>query len=598
LNDNNEDLILRGDTDKDFRPWRSCLGVQQIKGVVHVTPREPTGVLMEKVIHFTVRDASKLSAAQAEVIECARKLHNRWEIRIWSDPDPGQDNSEFLLKRYWSKINSGAQLADLLRLDIIYRFGGVYLDSDLKLLRPLDDLAESFDFFIASEDGYRLTNAAFGARKQSTVVRFLIDELLRVEPDWTLPPNLTTGPDFFAQHLRWRKDITVLPRESFYSYYPNYGEIDEQLRKNHRQSHGEHLWATSWKSLVPQSNIKKSDEDKSVSNASVISNAKVFAKKSIKQGAALAFKTWRRIQPFDQRYSPSPSPELVPFYHCSGELVVQTIHGFRIVVDGKDLSVTPELIFKGCYELAEENFLKRTVRGGDWVIDVGSNIGTISLLAAHMVGPFGRVFSFEPNPRATELMAKSLVMNWIHERVVQREVAVGSQRGTVPLTFVRERLGDGQVGRGVEGSTSVKSMETLGRERAAVLNVPCIRLDEEFPIDLPIKLLKIDVEGFEGDVLKGASRLLRGRCVDFIMVELLGEVAGIRWHENVQQVNKVIEYGYGVFTLNEGELLEQQDLAAAIRRGHRNIVLAAKDQYRPGHAFGPAGLRPVRLTAS
>jgi FkbM family methyltransferase len=528
---------------------------------------------MEKVIHFTVRNASELSASQAEVIECARKLHKHWEIKIWSDPDPGQDNSEFLLKRYWSKVNSGAQLADLLRLDIVYRFGGVYLDSDLKLLRPLDDLAESFDFFIASEDGYHLTNAAFGARKQSAVLRSLIDELLRAEPDWSLPPNVTTGPHFLAHHLQWRKDITILPRETFYSYYT---DIEKQARKNHRQSHGEHLWAHSWESVVPQNMINKSD------NKGIISNAKMSVKKSIKQGAALAFKTWRRIQPFDQRYSPSSGQS--PFYHCSDELVVQTVHGFRIVADGKDLSVTPELVFNGYYELREENFVKKIVRGGDWVIDVGSNIGTISLLAARVVGPFGRVFSFEPNPRTAKLMSKSLVMNWTHERVVQREVAVGSRPGMVALTFVPECLGGGQVGRGIEESTSVKSAETLGKASTTVLDVPCVCLDEEFPIDLPIKLLKIDVEGFEGDVLKGADRLLRRRCVDFIIVELLEEIAGVRWCENVQQVNKVIEYGYDVFTLNEGELLEQPDLAAAIRMRNRNIILAAREQYRPANS--------------
>jgi FkbM family methyltransferase len=530
---------------------------------------------MEKVIHFTVRNASELSATQAEVIECARKLHKHWEIKIWSDPDPTHDNSEFLLNRYWSRVNSGAQLADLLRLDIVHRFGGVYVDSDLKLLRPLDALAESFDFFIASEDGYKLTNAVFGACKQSPVLRSLIDELLRAEPDWTLEPWLTTGPSFFAQHLKWRKDITVLPRETFYSYYPHYGEIDEQARKNHRQSHGEHLWATSWIAVVPQNKLKRSDQGNGIT-----SNAKVIVKKAIKQGAALAFKTWRRIQPLDAQFSPSPGPP--PFYHCSDELVVQTIHDFRIVADGKDLRITPELVLKGYYKLAEENFLKRTVTGGDWVIDVGSNIGTISLLAAQIVGPFGRVFSFEPNPRTSKLMAKSLVMNWIHDRVVQREVAVGSQRRMVGLTFLPECLGGGQVGRSGEESAADRTVETLGDERATVFDVPCVRLDEEFPIDLPIKLLKIDVEGFEGDVLKGADRLLRRRCIDFVMVELLGEVAGARWHENVQQVNKVIEYGYDIFTADEHELVKQPDLAAAIRWGSRNIVLAARDQYRPG----------------
>ena len=90
---------------------------------------------------------------------------------------------------------------------------------------------------------------------------------------------------------------------------------------------------------------------------------------------------------------------------------MQTIYGFRITVDGKDVSLTPQLVFKGYSELPEENFLKNTVRGGDWVIDVGANIGSFSLLAAQQLGSFGRVFAYEPNPRPVKLMAKSLVMN-------------------------------------------------------------------------------------------------------------------------------------------------------------------------------------------
>ena len=69
------------------------------------------------------------------------------------------------LERYWPKANSGAQLSDLLRLDVLYKWGGVYLDGDMRLLKPLDELAERFDFFIASHDGMVPINALIGATK-------------------------------------------------------------------------------------------------------------------------------------------------------------------------------------------------------------------------------------------------------------------------------------------------------------------------------------------------------------------------------------------------------------------------------------------------
>ena len=185
---------------------------------------------MEKIIHFTVPE--NISVVETEVIARARELHPNWEIKVWRDP---VEKNDFLLEQYWEKTKSGAQFADLLRLDLLYRFGGVYVDGDLRLFRPLDSLIERFEFFIASEDGVRPTNALMGARKDSPVLRYLIDHLRTNEPDWNLPPNVTTGPDFLSHHLRWRNDVTLLPREVFYPY--NWDHVGQ--KKIHRHSYGE-----------------------------------------------------------------------------------------------------------------------------------------------------------------------------------------------------------------------------------------------------------------------------------------------------------------------------------------------------------------------
>jgi FkbM family methyltransferase len=519
---------------------------------------------MEKIIHFTT--SKNVSCLEAKVIERARELHPSWEIKVWQDP---VQKSDFLLEKYWDKTRSGAHFADLLRLDILYRYGGVYVDSDLKLFSPLDGLIEKYDFFVASEDGLRATNALIGAQRENSILRYLIDQLLKNEPDWALPPNVSTGPEFFSRHLRWRNDVTVLPRETFYPY--NWDEVGE--KNIHRHSYGEHLWVGSW--LPPEARAAALAGDNDVKGKRPIRR---WIKQCIKKYAIVGFRAWNRIELVGR---PRPAPQ-IKSYQSSSELIVQTIHGYNLLVDGSDVSLTPKLVFNGYFELPEENFIKNIVRGGDWVIDAGANIGSFSLLAAQHVGPFGRVFAYEPNPRPAMLMAKSLVMNWVHERVIQRPVALGDASGTVELIFVEDRLGDGRIGRrDITGTTFAQTLKTLVAVSPSKLNIPCVRLDDEFPVDLPIKLLKVDVEGYEAKVLAGAERLLRHRCVDYVIMETMEDVAGGLWEETLKQAQMVIDYGYAVCTLtDDGALTEQKDLAAAIGTKLGNIVLVAQEQYR------------------
>ena len=116
-----------------------------------------------KIIHFTIPKSP--SADQLKAIEVARELHPGWKIEVWQDP---LDRGAFRLSKYWEKTNSGAQLADLIRLEVVLLHGGFYLDSDIMLRKSLDAL-RVYPFVIASEDGKVLTNAFFGAVPQSPV---------------------------------------------------------------------------------------------------------------------------------------------------------------------------------------------------------------------------------------------------------------------------------------------------------------------------------------------------------------------------------------------------------------------------------------------
>jgi len=142
---------------------------------------------------------------------------------------------------------------------------------------------------------------------------------------------------------------------------------------------------------------------------------------------------------------------------------------------------------------AEESVVRELVSSGGCVVDVGANVGTITLCAAKAVGPSGRVWAFEPNPRSFAALLDNLKINNV-DNVLALQLAVGDRDEPVAMTDER---GDDQ-----------NRVEPAGD-----IEVSARRLDEILPPDIQIELLKIDVEGFEFAVLKGARRALRSTMV-------------------------------------------------------------------------------------
>jgi len=502
---------------------------------------------MEKIIHFTL--PAKATPTQLEVVAAARDRHPGWELRVWQDPVP---TDGFLLQKYHSKVNSGAQLADLIRLDVVHLQGGIYLDSDIHLARPLDRLLD-LDHFACSEDGKNLTNAAFGATRGHPLVRQLIENLLAGEPDWTQPPNETTGPELFSRVLRWWPGLVVLPRDTFYPY--NWNETE---RPPLVTTLGVHRWAASW---------KDKPHDQPAPSAPVTDEpwAKAFARRVLQRVVEAATN--------EVRANAMPTPAR---YVYGQDLIVNTTRGLRMSLPGSDLSITPEIALNGTYEESELLFVERTLRGGDFFVDVGCNVGIFSLVAARRVGPFGRVHSFDANGKVLEHLRRSLVMNWLHDRVVVHHRAVGSNEAMVSLTVAETCLGGSNLG-GNDNAVYDRTVAETGT--TYTVDVQQVRLDRVFPLALEIKLLKIDVEGFEAAVIDGAEQLFQQRAVGHVMLELVEEISSAAFQRNVEAVKRIMACGYALHTLAaDGTLRQAPSLAKAIRRS-RNMILVRQDDH-------------------
>ncbi|MGY4306309.1 FkbM family methyltransferase [Bradyrhizobium sp. USDA 4369] len=166
------------------------------------------------------------------------------------------------------------------------------------------------------------------------------------------------------------------------------------------------------------------------------------------------------------------------------------------------------VFFTGDYDRKLTWLCRRILRTGDTAIDIGANIGLVSLTMARCVGPEGRIHAFEPNPRLQDLFKQSLRENH-YRNVCLHECALGNQPGFLDLHVPRGNFGQGSF-----------------KYHAKTSNAEHYRCRVERLSDLierdgleQIRLVKIDVEGFEYEVLSGAGLLLRSIRPDVIILE-------------------------------------------------------------------------------
>lgn len=181
-----------------------------------------------------------------------RELHPGWELRTHRDPLEPAEWPE--TSPSWGLCRNGAQLADLLRLEALYRWGGIYVDSDMQPLRSFESLLQ-LEGFAAFEDQTTVPNAVLGARPQHPAIRECLDRALRLIKAKGNPERATWagGPGITTAVLQGRDDFTLLPPGAFYPVH--YRDARAQLpafkRTEHPWAFAVHHWHGSW--LAPES---------------------------------------------------------------------------------------------------------------------------------------------------------------------------------------------------------------------------------------------------------------------------------------------------------------------------------------------------------
>src|SRR5262249_1498866 len=172
--------------------------------------------------------------------------------------------------------------------------------------------------------------------------------------------------------------------------------------------------------------------------------------------------------------------------------------GVRLFVDLADHVIGLNIV-RDRYEVDEIHFVRSVLKPGDTAVDAGAHIGFFTMQMADMVGPAGKVYAFEPVDANADLLERSILENRFDDRVELRRAAVGAMAGSAALTLPRETLNTGGAYVLGEGVSPLPNHETQSVDVVA-LDQLCVRR--------PVHLIKMDVEGAEPLVLRGAATLL------------------------------------------------------------------------------------------
>lgn len=223
-------------------------------------------------------------------------------------------------------------------------------------------------------------------------------------------------------------------------------------------------------------------------------------------------------------------------------LIESRVHGmapfpFEIHRAG-DAFISTQLEQTGSWEPLETEVMRRLCREGDYVLDIGGNIGWYSVVAAKTIGPSGRIMTFEPDPDNFKILSRNLERVQGSAQTLPRHAAVSDSEGALKLFIDPENRGDHRI-------------FDDGTERPFI-NVPTSTLDvllADGP-KLP-DLVKSDTQGSEARILRGARATFARGWRPVLVMEFWPFGLTGSGDDPLALWNELVELDYQMFELTE-----------------------------------------------
>lgn len=222
-------------------------------------------------------------------------------------------------------------------------------------------------------------------------------------------------------------------------------------------------------------------------------------------------------------------------------MIVKTLHGFNLFINPiYDKGIERRIYDFGTYEAGTLWCFDFFIKPGDVVIDAGANIGLTSIYASKLTGSKGVVYGFEPLNSTFDILRKNIRINRI-KNIVPIQIALSNYNGKGKI------YSNIHVNRGAASLNSNKVKQPPIEIDVKTLN-SWVKENNILKIDF----IKIDVEGSELELLKGASELFQDSPKPTICLEYSEEVSR---DNNINDVYKFLknELGYILFKSKLGK---------------------------------------------
>lgn len=249
--------------------------------------------------------------------------------------------------------------------------------------------------------------------------------------------------------------------------------------------------------------------------------------------------------------------------HFVEEKIFQWVDNARLILR-KNSTVASGNYYLGLLEYAEMIFFLRYIRSHDVVCDVGANIGDYSILAAKCCG--ARAYAFEPIPSTYSFMNQQILLNEVGEKVRGYCVALSDACGKIYFTD--------------EDAVSHAVSEMDGKIEAEMSTLDALNIND-------ITFMKVDVEGFELSVLRGAAKALDNKNLNVVMAEYNGNDEKNKAKEKDNIISYMHEYGFVPF------LYEPDNGLVPYRNQKVNNLIFIRDLLQVKDRLNTAGLHRV-----
>lgn len=244
------------------------------------------------------------------------------------------------------------------------------------------------------------------------------------------------------------------------------------------------------------------------------------------------------------------------------------LQGFVLYVSPDDFAVGKHILTARDYEPHVSRVFRQVLAPGMSVLDIGANIGFYAMLAASIVGPGGRVWAIEPNPNNVKFILASKSKNGF-EQLAIIQAAAGSSWESMCL------FSDGS-----NGTVEAISADDPSLIREPVLSLPLSALIGQKHIDV----IKIDVEGAEGKVLRDLTEVLRSSRPIIFAEFTPGALPVLSAMSGEELLRFLIDVGYDISVLSETPIDCGRDLnrvmSEFVASGLAHVDLMARPRAR------------------